>query len=131
MAALKCFLLFSFLLSSFPLFFFSSFFFLLSSFLCTKACGKSSDPSYWYEDEYFWSIEEENTEEEHEHEQLLAKESKVIDLDATIFSLQKQRAELIGEDLEAASGLGEKAEEVTSSTPSTNQSAQVELTKTQ
>jgi hypothetical protein len=131
MAALKCFLLFSFLLSSFPLFFFSSFFFLLSSFLCTKACGKSSDPSYWYEDQYFWHIEEENTEEEHEHEQLLAKESKVIDLDATIFSLQKQRAELIGEDLEAASGLGEKAEEVTSSTPSTNQSAQVELTKTQ
>jgi hypothetical protein len=131
MAALKCFLLFSFLLSSF------FFFFLLSSFLLFffssffKACGKSSDPSYWYEDQYFWHIEEENTEEEHEHEQLLAKESKVIDLDATIFSLQKQRAELIGEDLEAASGLGEKAEEVTSSTPSTNQSAQVELTKTQ
>ena len=109
--------------------------YLLSSYvfcIVFEACGRSSDPSYWYEDEYFWTIEEENTEEEHEHEQLLAKESKVIDLDATIVALQKQRAELMGEDLEAASGSGEKAEEEV--TPSSNQpaqSAQVELTKTQ
>merc|ERR1712000_156395 len=79
------------------------------------ACGKSSDPSYWYEDEYFWTIEEENTEEEHEQEQLLAKESAKRDLDATIEALQKQRAELMGDDLEAATSPGGKTEELTSS----------------
>ena len=65
-------------------------------------CGKSTHPDYWYEDDHYWNVEEENSEEEHESERLLGEEMMRRNIDAQISQLTSQRAKLNGEnDVEA------------------------------
>ena len=59
---------------------------------CT--CGRSTHEDYWYDDEYFWTIEEEATDEEHEEALKLAKNQKKRSLDAQIEALMKERSDL-------------------------------------
>jgi len=54
-------------------------------------CGKSMHEDYWYEDEYFWTIEEEKTDEEHVKETLIARSQKKRSLDAQLEALKKER----------------------------------------
>ena len=81
---------------------------------CT--CGKSTHEDYWYDDEYFWTIEEEETEKEHAEALKLAKNQMKRSLDAQIEALKKERSDLdlevgidsttTGGNNDAASGAG-------------------------
>ena len=88
-------------------------------------CGKSTHTRYWYEDSYYWKVEEEfvtnNSEKNFEKEKLLANAQKKDSLDAEIKELQEKRNQL--NDLESA-GAPAAVVEVTDTTDS----EQIELT---
>lgn len=66
-------------------------------------CGKSTHRSYWYDDKHYWTVEDDETEEEHEKEKLLEEERLKTSLDHEIAELTKKRADLeSGESTEDA-----------------------------
>jgi hypothetical protein len=64
-------------------------------------CGKSTLDDYWYEDEYYWNVEHEETQKEYEQEQLLSKERLKRSLDYEISKLESQRSALQSDEEKA------------------------------